>query len=70
MRQIINISLPDTLVKEVKKEVKSGGYASTSEFIRDALRAWKRQKLAEELHRDRKAFAAGKGKTLASLADL
>jgi Arc/MetJ-type ribon-helix-helix transcriptional regulator len=70
MRQIINISLPDTLIKEVKKEVKKGGYASTSEFIRDALRAWKRQKLAEELHKDKKAFISGKGKILASLADL
>lgn len=70
MRQIINISLPDTLVKEVKREVKTGGYASTSEFIRDALRAWKRQKLAEELHRDRKEFEAGKGQEIKSLANL
>ncbi len=70
MRQIINISLPDMLVKEVKREVKIGGYASTSEFIRDALRAWKRQKLAEELRRDRRSFTSGKGKVLASLADL
>ena len=70
MRQIINISLPDTLVKEVKREVKTGGYASTSEFIRDALRAWKRQKLAEELHHDRREFELGKGTEIKSLQDI
>ncbi len=70
MRHIINISLPETMVKEVKKEVKAGGYASTSEFMRHLLRLWKLKKLSEELHNDRQQFEAGKGRVLGSLAEL
>ena len=70
MRHIINISLPETMVKEVKKEVKAGGYASTSEFMRHVLRLWKLKKLGEELRSDREEFEAGKGTELNSLAEL
>jgi len=70
MRNIINISLPTTLVREVKVEVKRGGYASTSEFFRHLLRLWRTKQLGEELRRDRQDFIAGKGKILRSLKDL
>ena len=70
MRNIINISLPETMVKEVKKDVKLGGFASTSEFFRHLLRLWRTQKLAEELKRSRTEIAAGKGKVLRSLKEL
>ncbi len=70
MRQVMNVSLPEVLVKEVKKEVKNGGYASTSEFIRHILRLWRTKQLAEELRHDQKEFKKGKGKKLTSLADL
>lgn len=70
MRNIINISLPEEMVKIVKKEVKTGRYATTSEFFRDLLRLWNSVKLAEELKADRKVFEAGKGKVLRSLRDL
>lgn len=70
MRNIVNISLPAEMVQTVKKEVKSGRYATTSEFFRDLLRLWNSLKLAEELNADRRVFEAGKGKVLRSLRDL
>jgi len=38
MIQTINISLPKTLSKQIRAEVENGGYVSTSEFIREAVR--------------------------------
>lgn len=70
MRNIINISLPITLVREVKLEVKKGRYASTSEFFRHLLRLWRTKQLGEELKRDRQEFERGGGKVLHSLKDL
>ncbi|MCX6786114.1 MAG: ribbon-helix-helix domain-containing protein [Candidatus Komeilibacteria bacterium] len=70
MREVINISLPSLMAKDVKTAVKAGGYASTSEFFRHLLRLWNTYRLAEELKRDRKKFNAGKGILLKSLKDL
>ena len=70
MRAILNISVPEGVAKEIKSEVKKGGFASTSEFIRTALREYKAVRLARELHADREAFVRGKGKVLRSLAEL
>jgi Arc/MetJ-type ribon-helix-helix transcriptional regulator len=70
MRNIINISLPNTLTKVVEKEVKVGGYASKSEFFRYLLRLWKEKELARELNEDRKDFESGRGKILKSLKNL
>ena len=68
MRNIINISLPQELVKRVKEEVRTKNYASTSEFFRHLLRV---HGLAEELEKARKDFNKGKGwKVLKSLKDL
>ena len=67
MRNIINISLPEVLAKEVEKEVKVGKFASKSEFFRYLLRE---HRLAKELEEDRKEFERGNGKTLRSLRDL
>ena len=67
MRNVINISLPDMLVAEVEKEVKTGGFASKSEFFRHLLRE---RRIARELERDQREFEKGKGKTLRSLRDL
>jgi len=41
MRNIVNISLPKELNKEVEKAVRSGRYASKSEFFRYLIRLWK-----------------------------
>ena len=70
MRNIINISLPDTMVEIVKKEVRQGGFASKSEFFRHLIRLWNTHKLAQELKSDREEFMAGKGKILKSLKNL
>ena len=70
MREIINISLPSSMAKLLKKEVREGQYASTSEFIRHLIREHNTNKLAQALHRDRKSFEKGKGNKLNSLKDL
>lgn len=70
MRNIINISVPEMLRKDIEFEVKVGGYASTSEFFRDILRDWKRNNLLKELQQSQAEIAAGKGKVLRSLKDL
>lgn len=70
MRKIINISLPSQMATKVKKEVKSGKYATTSEFFRELIRNWEEQKLLKELRESKKEMEAGKGKVLRSLKDL
>jgi putative addiction module CopG family antidote len=70
MRNIINISLPKELSREVEKAMKSGRYASKSEFFRDLIRLWQEDQLFQELRKSQKEIAAGKGKVLRSLKDL
>jgi putative addiction module CopG family antidote len=70
MRTTLNISMPQTLKREVDNEVKSGNYASASEFFRDAIRAWKEEQLYQSVMRSKKEITEGKGKTLRSLRDL
>ncbi|HBU07180.1 MAG TPA: hypothetical protein DEB09_03790 [Candidatus Magasanikbacteria bacterium] len=70
MRSIINISLPATMVKTVKKEVKTGSYSSTSEFFRYLLREWQAGRLLLELNESRQEIASEKGKVLKSLKAL
>lgn len=70
MRNIINISLPVSMAREVKKEVREGDFASVSEFFRHLLRLWKNEKLLHELRESKKEFERGKGKVLRSLSDL
>ncbi len=70
MRQVINISLPPEMAKELKANFKKEGFATVSEFFRHLLRLWNTYKLAEQIKKDRKEFEAGKGKVLRSLKDL
>jgi len=44
----MNVSLPDNLAEFVEQEVATGGYASQSEVVRDALRLLHREKAAEQ----------------------
>ena len=69
-RNVINISLPPDMVREIKKEVKEGQFASVSEYVRHLIRTYRINKLAAELHEDRKQFDAGNYKLLKSLKDL
>jgi Arc/MetJ-type ribon-helix-helix transcriptional regulator len=70
MRNIINISLPQALKDEVDNAMKSGEYASRSDFFRDLIRSWKEMKLLSELRESQKDFENGKYKVLNSLKDL
>jgi Arc/MetJ-type ribon-helix-helix transcriptional regulator len=70
MRNIVNISMPVGLKKEVDSFVKEGNYASTSEFIRDLIRTWRHNRLLSELRESQEEIKAGKGKILRSLKDL
>lgn len=70
MRNIVNISLSKELAKTVEENVKSGRYASKSEFFRELLRMWTEGKLLRELEESRRELARGGGKTLRSLRDL
>jgi len=38
MRNIVNISLPREMVVDIKRGVKAGKFASTSEFMRHLIR--------------------------------
>lgn len=70
MRNIINISLPASMVQSVREEVKSGGFASISEYIRHVIRAYKEERLYQDVMKSRKEFKQGKFKVLKSLRDL
>jgi len=70
MREVINISLPPSMAKTVKRAVKIGAYSSTSEFFRDLLRDWQENKLLSELNESRMEIAAGHGRVLKSLKNL
>ncbi len=70
MRSIVNISLPPKLLKMIKNEVKEGGYASVSEFIRHLVRLWHSQKLMADIRDSEKDIARGKVAEIKSLDDL
>jgi Arc/MetJ-type ribon-helix-helix transcriptional regulator len=70
MRDVVNISLPQEMAKEVERAVKGGHYASKSEFFRDMIRLWREEQLLQDLRKSQKEFAVGKGRTLRSLKDL
>lgn len=70
MNTVINISVPETTAKEIRREVRIRGLSSTSEFFQHLLREQKAQNLAVSLKKDRKEFERGKGKKLSSLKDL
>lgn len=70
MRNIINISLPEGMVKAVNEGVKKGFFSTKSEFFRSLLRLWMEGKLATELKESHKELKGGQGKLLRSLKDL
>jgi len=45
----MNVSLPDPLKQFVDEEVREGGFASTSDYMRDLIRQRQRAKAAELL---------------------
>ncbi len=67
MRNIMNISLPIEMMRDVQKEAKRGHFASISEYVRQLIRS---DQLYRELEEQEKDFANGKGVLLKSLKDL
>lgn len=70
MRNIINISVPAVLKKEIEHEVKTGGYASVSEFFRSVMRERAENAILLDVAESRREFISGKAKKLRSLKDL
>lgn len=70
MRNIINISLPEDMVKSVQKAMKKEHFSTKSEFFRMLVRLWMEGKFATELEESRKELRQGKGKLLTSLKQL
>ena len=53
----ISVTLPAEMVRAIREKVASGTYASTSEIVREALRAWQRQ---QDEHDERMAVIRAK----------
>jgi antitoxin ParD1/3/4 len=47
--QTMNISLPEPLKQFVEDQVSGGGYSSTSEYVRELVRADQQRKIREQL---------------------
>jgi antitoxin ParD1/3/4 len=60
----ISITLPPDMLRLIGEAVEAGEYASTSEALRDAVRAWQRQRIE-----DAERLAALRARVTASLAD-
>lgn len=70
MRNIVNISVPAEMAKDIKREVKAGKFASTSEFVRHLIRVWNTEQLMRTVEKSRAEIVAGRGKVHRSLRDL
>ncbi len=46
--QKMSIALTEELAREIEQAVASGDYSTASEVVRDALRAWKRERSGRE----------------------
>jgi antitoxin ParD1/3/4 len=60
----ISVTLPPDMLRILRDAVAAGEYGSTSEALRDAVRAWQRQRLE-----DAERLAALRDRARASLAD-
>lgn len=69
-RNIINISLPPTLTKQVERAVEEKHFASKSEFFRHLLREWMAGRLAKDFEEGRKEYREHKAKPLKSMKEL
>lgn len=70
MRSIVNISLPEKMVRAVENEIEKNNFSTKSEFFRMLLRLWMEKKMASDLQKSRKELHRGRGKLLKSLKDL
>lgn len=70
MRQIINISLPESMAKYVDTAVKKGRFASKSEYFRHLIRQKSEDEAVSEVLESHRQMKKGKGILLKSLKDL
>jgi putative addiction module CopG family antidote len=70
MRSTMNISLPEEMAEEVRKEVRRGRYASVSEYFRFLMRLNKEKALFRDILESEREFADGKGRVLKNVKDL
>ncbi len=70
MRSIVTLSLPEEMVREIKREVKRGKFASMSEYFRHVWREQRQAQLARELRKEAKEYDRGLAKKLHSHRDL
>ena len=70
MRDVINISLPKQLNKEIEKVIKKERYSTKSEFIRELIRLHLEDELLHTVEESEREIRSGKGKVLRSLRDL
>ncbi|MGO9740023.1 MAG: type II toxin-antitoxin system ParD family antitoxin [Roseiarcus sp.] len=67
----LSITLPADMVRLIRAKVEGGGYASNSEVIREAIRAWQEQELlrAQRLVAVRAKIAEADAETQPPLSD-
>jgi len=70
MRAVLNISLPQAMVNDVKSHVAKGRYSTVSEFFRKLVRDWQEERELREFKKSEAEIRAGKGILLKSLKDL
>lgn len=71
MREVLNISITPELKKYIEKATKEGDYSSSSEFMRDLVRQWKKkQEVISDIKESLLEKKKGNYKELISLKDL
>ena len=67
----LSITLPTDMARMIRSRVKEGGYASNSEVIREAMRAWQEQEQlrAQRLATVRAKIAEADSETAPPLSD-
>ena len=70
MRNVVTISLPSSLHKEVDQRMKEEHFASKSELFRYLIREWLAGDLLVELEESRREYRAGKAKKMKSVKEL
>lgn len=67
----LSITLPTDMARMIRAKVEEGGYASNSEVIREAMRAWQDQEQlrAERVAAARARIAEADAETVPPLAD-
>lgn len=70
MRRIMNISLPEEMARDIKKQVVVGHFSSISEFVRTAVREYRINTVLRDARKAHHDYTKGKLLALNSLKDL